>query len=163
MLPIHTVLHPTDFSWHSEYALRVACALVRDYGAHLILLHVAALPGAVYAEGAFVPEPATYYESLKQQLEQVALPDASLGVERRIEEGDAAAKILEVARETVADMIVMGTHGRTGLSRLLMGSVAEQVVRQATCPVMIVRMPMPITLPATATPEMAPCSVGGVK
>src|SRR5437763_14229676 len=120
MLVIHTILHPTDFSDRSDYALRLACALARDYGAHLILLHVAPLPVAVYGEAALIPEPKAYQESVKRQLDQLQVPDASVPVDRQFEEGDAATEIIRLARETNADLIVMCTHGRTGLSGLLM-------------------------------------------
>ena len=70
-------------------------------------------------------------------------PDAQIVVEHRLEEGNPVAEILRVARETHCDLIVMGTHGRTGLAHLLMGSVAEQVVRKAGCHVLVVKTPFP--------------------
>jgi len=74
-------------------------------------------------------------------------PHANVRMERRLEQGDATTEILRVAREESADLIVMGTHGRTGLGRLLMGSVAEQVMRRAPCPVLTVKSPVPETAP----------------
>jgi nucleotide-binding universal stress UspA family protein len=147
MLPIHTILHPTDFSEQSENAWRLACALARDYGARLILLHVVHPPAAIYGEAVYVPEPEEYREPLRRQLHQLQVPGADVRAERRLEEGDAATEILRVARETDTNLIVMGTHGRTGLGRLLMGSVAEQVLRSAHCPVLTVKSP-----PAAASP-----------
>jgi nucleotide-binding universal stress UspA family protein len=77
-------------------------------------------------------------------------------VERRLEEGLAVTEVLRVAQEVNADLIVMGTHGRTGLARLLMGSVAEQVLRKALCPVLTVKTPFPATTsPADAALEAA--------
>ena len=149
MLPIHTILHPTDFSERSAHALNLACALARDYGAHLIVLHVAMPPTVVYGEGIIPSEPDAVFHEERQHLERLLIPDAGLRIERRFEEGDPAGGILRVAREVVADLIVMGTHGRTGLGRLLMGSVAEQVVRRASCPVLTVRMPF--ALPVSPT------------
>jgi hypothetical protein len=70
------------------------------------------------------------------------VPHADARAERRLEEGDAVTEILRVAEEAPADLIVLGTHGRTGLARLLMGSVAEQVVRRAPCPVLTVKAPL---------------------
>jgi nucleotide-binding universal stress UspA family protein len=64
-----------------------------------------------------------------------------VAVEQRLAEGDPAAEILHLATDTGCDMIVLGTHGRTGLDRLLMGSVAEQIVRKAPCPVLTVKAP----------------------
>jgi nucleotide-binding universal stress UspA family protein len=75
-------------------------------------------------------------------------------VEHRLEEGEPAAQILRVAKETKAGLIVMGTHGRTGLERILLGSVAEKVLRKAVCPVLTVRIPIlaeatkPVELPS---------------
>jgi len=69
-------------------------------------------------------------------------------------EGDVATEILRLAQETGSDLIVMGTHGRTGLARLLMGSVAEQVVRKAPCPVLTVKTPFPAA-PALDVPQEA--------
>ncbi len=145
MLPIHTVLHPTDFSESSEHAFRLACALARDYGARLIVLHVRWLPTPVFGEVVPMPPPATGYSSAatEAQLHQIQAPDPAIHVEHRLEEGDPATEILSVAHETNTDLIVLGTHGRTGLSRLLMGSVAEQVVRRAACPVVSVKTPFP--------------------
>ena len=70
-----------------------------------------------------------------------------------------AGYILRIAREIPSDLIVMGTHGRTGLSRLLMGSVAEQVLRQAPCPVLTVKTPFPETSPAPDVPDQEPVKV----
>jgi nucleotide-binding universal stress UspA family protein len=148
MLPVRTVLHPTDFSDYSSHAFRLACSLARDYGARLLVLHVAPPPVIVYSEGlAIPPEPAKYKDQLWQQLRQVQAGDPKVRVEHRLVEGDAVAEILRTAGETKCDLIVMGTHGRTGLGRLLMGSVAEQVVRKAPCPVVTVKTPFPETRP----------------
>jgi len=81
-----------------------------------------------------------YLGEAEAELEQLQLPD-DIRAERRFARGDPAEQILRVANEIHADLIVMGTHGRTGLERLLMGSVAEQVLRQAPCPVLTVRNP----------------------
>jgi len=144
MLPIHTILHPTDFSDRSQLAFRLACALARDYGARLVLLHVAPIPVLVYGEGVVPPQPDDYLEQLEEELHRLQAPDPSIHVEHRLKEGDPVTEILEVAEETGADLVVMGTHGRTGLGRLLMGSVAEHVVRRASCPVLTVRTPSPL-------------------
>ena len=148
MLPLRTILHATDFSERSAHALTLACALARDHGARLLLVHVAALPVAIYGEAVLIPDPKDFQEPLQRRLSQLPVPDPNLRVERRFEEGDAGTEIMRVAEEVHADLIVMGTHGRTGLARLLMGSVAEQVVRRATCPVLTVKTPLPETAPA---------------
>jgi nucleotide-binding universal stress UspA family protein len=133
MLGIRTILHATDFSEPSNSALRLACALARDQGARLIVLHV--VPTSLAAEKR------GFGDDLADELNRLAIPDQQIRAERRLEEGDPVAQILRVAGETGCDLIVMGTHGRTGLGRLLMGSVAEQVVRKALCPVLTVKMP----------------------
>jgi nucleotide-binding universal stress UspA family protein len=152
MLPIHTILHATDFSEHSTCAWQLACALTRDYGSRLIALHVAPRPVLVGAEGALPPHPDLHLEGARTQLERLAVPAGNVRAERRLEEGDPAAQILRVATEVHADLIVMGTHGRTGLSRLVMGSVAEEVVRKSPCPVLTVKTPVPESVPEPATP-----------
>jgi len=160
MLPIHTILHPTDYSEHSQNAFQLACALARDYGARLIVLHampVGTTELLVLSQLGTQEKTESIKESLWNELRKIQPPDASIAVEHRLEDGDPDKEICRVVQESHADLIVMGTHGRTGLSRLLMGSVAEQVMRQAECPVLTVRLPMPETIaersavvPATA-------------
>ena len=133
MLHIRSILHPTDFSVPSNSALTLACSLARDQGAHLIVLHV--VPTSLAAEKR------GFGDDLGDELNGMAVPDQQVPTERRLEEGDPVTQILRVARETNCDLIVMGTHGRTGLGRFVMGSVAEQVVRKALCPVLTVKMP----------------------
>jgi nucleotide-binding universal stress UspA family protein len=147
MLAIRTILHPTDFSKHSQYALGLACALARDYGARLVVLHVVTAPTVIYGEGVVPPDMDELRAEAQEQLDGIPLPRADIRAERRLEEGDAVETTLRVAQEVRADLIAMGTHGRTGILRLLMGSVAEQVLRKATCPVLTVRTPFPETVP----------------
>jgi len=139
MLPIRTILHPTDFSEHSDYAFRLACALARDYGARLILLHVATPTGMVYSEGIIPPEPFDSREELHTRLLQMNPRYSEVRTEHLLTDGDAVGEIVRVAKTDKCDVIVMGTHGRTGLGRLLMGSVAEAVLRKAPCPVLLTK------------------------
>lgn len=141
MFPVHTVLHPTDFSDRSAYALRLACALARDYDARLVVLTVAHVPVFVGGEGMPPLSVEEIRAEAEQRLRDLEIPIDGIRVERRLEVGDPAAEILNAARLAGADLIVMGTHGRTGLGRLLMGSVAEQMVRRADCPVLTVAHP----------------------
>lgn len=150
LLTIRSVLCPTDFSDRSRYAFGVACALARDYGARLTVLHVIE-PAVVTGElGLAMVLPEQDVEWARGQLESFRPPPGAAppDVAYRCERGDAAGTILRVADATGCDLIVMGTHGRTGLDRLLAGSVAESVQRRAACPVLCVRVPVPATVPA---------------
>ncbi len=147
MLPVRTVLHPTDFSDSSAAAFRLACSLARDYGARLIVLHVAQPPVVAFGEGVIPPNPAEVEDQLRERLQQMRAGNPKVRLEHHLVEGDAAAEILRAAGEFQCDVIVMGTHGRTGLGRLLMGSVAEQVLRKAPCPVLTVKIPVPEAMP----------------
>jgi len=86
-----------------------------------------------------IPEPPT--EELLAKLDAIVLPDSHVPVARRLLAGDPAEALIRLAQTEDVDMIVMGTHGRRGLTRLLMGSVAEAVVRAAPCPVLTVKQP----------------------
>jgi nucleotide-binding universal stress UspA family protein len=141
MLSIKSILHPTDFSPDSGYALRMACALAADYSASLTILHVigASLPAR---EGFLYPSQQTHQENLRSILEHLEIPDERVDVIRRLQEGNPGGEILRLAELCRADLIVMGLHGRHGLKQLLVGSVAEQVVRVARCPVLTVTTPL---------------------
>jgi len=136
MLPIKTILAATDFSPMSEHAFRFAGALARDYGARLIAVHVARPPGAVYADSAvFLEEPD--HTAASEALHALEVP--GVDVEYRLMEGEPGSALVQAARDTNCDLIVMGTHGRGGILRVLLGSVAEDVLRNAPCPVMTVK------------------------
>jgi len=135
MLPLGTILHPTDFSEHSEFAFRVACALARDYKARLILLHVLTPPMMVYGGEPVLAETWPSVKEVEEKLRQLQNQAHHVRAEIQVLEGDPVDMILRAAEETHSDVIVMGTHGRTGLGRLLLGSVAESVIRKAPCPV----------------------------
>lgn len=146
------ILHPTDFSESSLYAFRLACSLAGNGKARLVVLYVPQPPPFVGASELARALEAThgYREELERRLRQLVPPDDSLPVEHLLGEGEPAEEIVRLARELPCDLIVMGTHGRTGLDRLLLGSVAEQVVRHAPCPVLTVK-----------PPAAAYCMVGG--
>jgi nucleotide-binding universal stress UspA family protein len=139
---ICVILHPTDFSQASEFALEVARTMARDLGARLLVLHVAPLP--TYAGGTMAAEldPLVYREALDELRTRVDGPDLKYPVESQVSRGDAADEIVRLATELGAGLIVMGTHGRTGLGRLLMGNVAESVLSAGNCPVLIARAPV---------------------
>src|SRR5262249_39100625 len=148
MTAIRQILCATDLSPASEPACEEALRLARAWQAELLLLHV--IPPVVFpAEGIFPPR---LYRTLVDAVHREAhagmdrllerVPDPMLKVRMRIQEGVPAAGILDAVGEEAIDLIVMGTHGRAGPQRLLLGSVADRVVRQASCPVMTVRAGM---------------------
>lgn len=145
MLPIKTILFPTDFSPQSEYAFRLSCSLARDHDARLVVLHVAP-PLLVYGE-IVPPLPTDGYKDRIwdsfRKLQESEPGLRSLDVRTQLTEGDPVDEILRLAKQTDCDLIVMGTHGRTGLKRVLLGSVAELVLRKAPCPVLTVKSPWP--------------------
>lgn len=135
------IVFPTDFSTLSDAGLQHATVLAKDTGARLLILHVEE-PPAAYGGGEMyygIPEP--NQEALRQMLANVKPSDPSVPYEHRLVIGDPATEIVEAAKQVGADMIVMSTHGRTGLGRLLMGSVAEAVVRRSPCPVFTFKVP----------------------
>jgi nucleotide-binding universal stress UspA family protein len=143
MLQIRTILHPTDFSEPSQAAWELACALARDYNARLLIVHVYS-PAPVYApDGIAIPFPQEEPAALQARLAAIRPSDERIAYEHRLLEGEPAEKILELAQKEPVDLIVMGTHGTTGLARLLVGSVAESVLRKAPCPVLTVRAATP--------------------
>jgi nucleotide-binding universal stress UspA family protein len=146
MLPLKNILHPSDFSDASAHALQLAIGLARDYHARLVLLH-AVEPPVYYGEvGLSFIAPEEYQESARERIEALVGSDPKVVVESVVTEGMAASEILRVARERHCDLIVLGSHGRTGIGRVLMGSVAEEVARRSPCPVLIVRAPHEILL-----------------
>jgi universal stress protein A len=140
MFTLRRILHPTDFSEQSEAAFRLAASLARDHGARLTVIHVVQ-PPTLYAAEGLVIVPTLDLEPIREQLARIQAKDPLVSVEHVLVEGDPAAEILKAASEYKCDLIVIGTHGRTGLGRMLMGSVAENVVRKATCPVLTLKTP----------------------
>lgn len=148
MLAIQTILHPTDFSERSGYAFETALALARDYGARLLLLHVTTPPRDAPKD--------EYQRALQEKLRWLHPAESPVTVEARLVEGDAATEILHVAQDGPCDLIVMGTHGRKRASGQVIGSVAEKVIRNAPCPVIVVRVPFALAAAeAPARPEEA--------
>jgi len=142
VLAVHTILFPTDLSVHSAHVFPLACSLARDLGARVVALHVYPRP-AFHGDIVARRQSDGFEKPLLDQLHQLHAPHENVHVEYRLEEGKEVDTILQVAKEIGAGLIVMGTHGRTGLGHLLMGSVAEHVVRRATCPVLTLRVPEP--------------------
>jgi len=152
MIAINRILTPTDFSDFSKHALKYAVSFATQYKAKLYLLHVI----------SDIPEISTFYlkhfpmegiseeeiygeieERVRSELERIISEDIGEGieVEPAVVRGVPFLEIIRFARENLIDLIVIATHGRTGLKRALFGSTAEKVVRKAPCPVMTVRHP----------------------
>ncbi|MFW5876014.1 MAG: universal stress protein [Myxococcota bacterium] len=143
---VSRILSPVDFSETSDHALEYAIELARGLGAELHLLHVYQLPMYSMPDGALLagPDVATrIMDTARESLDALAqrLADRGVTIERHLTEGVPHQEIERVAKDIGADMVVMGTHGRTGLGHLLLGSVAERVVRTVPAPVLTVRHP----------------------
>lgn len=139
MPDIQKILHPTDFSVNARDAFESACSLARENHATLIVLHVM-MPSVSPLEQP-VPDP---HQPAELQGSIASLPwpqppDSQIRVDHRVAEGDPAEEVLRLAERLQCDLIVMGTHGRSGLARVLTGSVAEEVLRKSSCPVLVVR------------------------
>ena len=144
------ILVPTDFSSLGQTALETATALAKERGAKLLIAHVEEPPLA-YGGGELyygIEEPDR--NELKRMLTEVVPTDPAVAYEHRLMMGSPAGAIVHLAEQEDVDMIVMPTHGRTGVLRLLMGSVAEEVVRKAKCPVLTVKAAAPAKAQAGA-------------
>ena len=162
-LTISRILVPMDFSAHSEHALRYATALATRLGASLHLLHVVEDPATTGAWSAESMPP----DLAELRTELVADAERRLRVYRGEPEhtqvpvvttarmGLTSHTIVDYAAALNIDLIVMGTHGRTGIAHLLMGSVAERVLRHAPCPVLTVRAGVRVEEPEEAMAHMA--------
>ncbi len=146
MIELKKILVPTDFSDYSKFALKYACELAGRFEADLHVLHVLQdLVAMVPEPGMAFPLPGDYMAELKESSERALsklIDSAELSdtnVVRETREGPPFLEIIRYAKENNIDLIVMGTHGRTGLAHALLGSVAEKVVRKAPCPVLTVR------------------------
>ncbi len=138
-----TILCPTDFSENSDLAFQTACALAREDGARLIVLHVGAKPiASVGGSRAVPPMPEEYDRSdLEARLKSYRVADLGNRLEHELVFGESAQEIVRIAAKHQVDLIVMGTHGRGGMRRMLLGSVAEGVLRHAPCSVLTVKRP----------------------
>lgn len=139
MLKLKRILHPTDFSESAKGAFQLACSLARDHGAELVALHVLSTPLMSVSLAMRTKDSVFRGEIVKQFKDSHTFP--GIHVSCHLADGDPAEEILHYAKEQHCDLIVMGTHGREGLWRTIMGSVAEEVSRSANCPVLTVRPP----------------------
>jgi nucleotide-binding universal stress UspA family protein len=146
VIEIRSILAPTDFSAHAAKAVRYACLLAERLGSELHLLHVLSDIVPVGPDPMLTPvlPPEFYTESKEQSLRTLeTLLDPAWGepsaVHTAVHWGDPVEEIVAYARGHKIDLVVIATHGRTGLSHVLLGSVAERIVREAPCPVLTIR------------------------
>jgi nucleotide-binding universal stress UspA family protein len=138
------IICPTDFSESAERAVRQAAGLAKSLGAEVVLVHVAS-EAQLWREGVMTPALRPVFEAQRKwAADALAERVAALVTEGTparsvLRVGAAWQEIVRVAAEEHADMIVMGTQGRTGLERFMLGSVAERVIRRAPCPVLTLR------------------------
>ncbi|HKI83547.1 MAG TPA: universal stress protein [Candidatus Krumholzibacteria bacterium] len=144
MLPVKTILYPTDFSENARHAIPHLLEVAKCFSAQIHLLHVVetSLQVADVSWSAAQPEMDTrIHEAAKERLEKLAeeigLPKERLSL--AVVDGHPSLEITRYAKAHEIDMIVMSTHGHSGLSHFLLGSVTERVVRKASCPVLTVR------------------------
>ncbi len=149
MITIQRILVATDFSETSKVALQQATELASIFQARLDVLHVVEEPfGYVASTHGYLPEADAFLESLSNaariQLHQVLTPEEIQQWQARLSlrTGTPYAEIVRYAKDHQIDLIVLGTHGRGPLSHMMLGSVAEKVVRYAACPVLTVRSPV---------------------
>jgi nucleotide-binding universal stress UspA family protein len=148
MIDLKRILLPTDFSKYSKAAVGYAAAFADKFGAEIHLLHVA------QNLAVFLPDMVNVMPPVMPTLEQLsgAIKDAMnkliaeehlerFTVHQEIREGTPFHEIIQLAKDKNIDLIIMGTHGHTGLAHVLLGSVSEKVVRKAPCPVLTVRHP----------------------
>lgn len=146
-MTIKRILVPVDFSQDSDAALGFAVGIAQQLGASVHLLHVVEneLAAGMWSAGAYTAEiPGLQIDVVREaeaHLERMipTIAGVRYGLEHDVRTGPVAATIVEFAQDELADLIVMGTRGRTGLAHVLMGSVAEHVVRTAPCPVLTLR------------------------
>ncbi len=135
------LMNPRPRSW-----LFVRREIASGSGARLIILEVVPLGVTIYG-----PASDEYLTQMEERLGQFQVKDPAVRVERRIVEGNPAAEILRAAEESDCDLIVMASHGRTGAKRIMLGSVAETVLRGSRCPVLIVKTPESATESSSTT------------
>jgi nucleotide-binding universal stress UspA family protein len=148
MIDLRRILVPTDFSKSSENALTYALALAEKFGAEVHLLHVVQdlalfIPEAVLPAPPLVPPVEQFAAAAREALEHAirGRQQAGITIHPEVAEGVPYEEVLRFAKQRDVDLIVMGTHGHTGLAHVFLGSIAEKVVRRAPCPVLTVRHP----------------------
>ncbi|HEB54603.1 MAG TPA: universal stress protein [bacterium] len=149
MIEFNRIVCPTDFSPTSSHAVDYAATLAHSFDAELVLLHI--IPEMTYPLRSFGMAHSFQHiqeelhtranESLKKRADQIHAKLPKIRIRFALRDGEAHEETLACAKEEQADMIVMGTHGHTGITHALLGSTAEKVVRLSECPVLTVRTP----------------------
>jgi nucleotide-binding universal stress UspA family protein len=153
-----TIIHPTDFDEPSKEAFHIARGLAQALGARVVVFHVVSPPAILTQDGRVVRDPKDAqpvdlwpeYRTLQADTPQVTVQYATVVGGKSDARQILEAKIRELGEGV---LVVMGSHGRTGISRLLWGSKAEEVVRDLTCPVLVVKAPARATPSLTSGPE----------
>ena len=148
MINLKKILLPTDFSPFADHALTYAVSFAKEYDAKLYILHVIEdLAHVSYFEVFQVPMPANFIQdveaSAKAQIDKLLARDTLADIDKEcvIRRGVPFVEILRAAAALEVDMIIIATHGRSGLKQMFFGSTAEKVVRKAPCPVLSIRHP----------------------
>jgi nucleotide-binding universal stress UspA family protein len=148
MIDLHRILVPTDFSEYSKTAVTYAAAFAEKFGAELHLLHVVQnlaliIPDILPVEPSLVPSLEQMTEAVHTAFDRMIAENKlqPYAIHRAVREGTPFFEIIQYAREAKIDLIIMGTHGHSGLAHVLLGSVTEKVVRKSPCPVLTVRHP----------------------
>ena len=145
MKPFKKILVPTDFSPHSQEALRTAVDVAQKYGASITLIHVYEPVAYTLPEGYVLVTPQQLVDlnsELERRLAKAKAEAVQAGVREistELLQGPPPHEIVDFAQQKAMDLIVMGTHGRTGIKHTLLGSIAERVLRKAACPVLTVK------------------------
>lgn len=139
--PPKTILHPTDFSPNAEQAFKVACQIAESANARIVVLHAFMIEAFSTGDLPVVPHEMESEEDVRQKLRQIRESKPGIKIEDKFIEGTPVETIVSKAQSCQADLIVMGTYGRTGFKRLFLGSVADHVLRRTPCPVLIVPLP----------------------
>ncbi|MBU4445959.1 MAG: universal stress protein [Candidatus Marinimicrobia bacterium] len=147
MFPLKKVLCPIDFSEHSLKALKIADEMAKTFHAEIFLVNIIPpIPSVPTPPHPFVFDIPKYQDSLeinsKKSLDDIAKKHVSSGIKvhQIISCGDPAQEIIKIADENDVNLIVVATHGRTGLKHMIFGSVAEKIIRHASCPVLTKRV-----------------------
>lgn len=163
MKPFAKILVPIDFLPHSAEAVRRATDLAIQHSAEVVLLHAyepgeyPATPGAVIYDAEQLHHMSSKVRARLDAVRRDADPLGRQRISTRVVQGPPLRAIIEVVTREPFDLIVMGTHGRTGVGRVVLGSIAEQVTRRAPCPVLTIKAPRASAI-ERVTPEATPSS-----